>query len=130
MNIDELFTKTDDDDNKIICHRGKVELRLKGENGKARNIGNIYVGKKSGKLIYNKIVKPENLYRKFNAWGINYEIYKNVDAIIIHVSNSEKAYQIKTADVNIDYLHFKKIGFELQVFIRLNEWKEATFNNN
>jgi len=89
MNIDELFTKTDDDGNKLICHQGNVELRLKGEDGKARHIGRIYVGKKSGKLIYNKSVKPENIYRKYNAWGINYEIYKNVDAIIIRVNEEQ-----------------------------------------
>ena len=123
MNIDELFTKTDNDGNSLRCHRGNVELRLRNENGKVRKIGRIYEGKKTGKLIYKKYVKQENIYRKFNAWGINYEIYKNVDAIIIRVDNGDK-YQIITSEVEKDYLHFKKIGFELQVFVHLDEWKQ------
>ncbi len=123
MNIDELFTKTDNEGNELICHQGNVELRLKGEAGRTRKIGRVYRGKKSDKLIYKKYVKQENLYRKFNAWGINYEIYKNVEAIIIHTDNGDK-YRIITSEVEKNYLHFKKIGFELQVFIHLDEWKQ------
>lgn len=123
MNIDDFFTRKDNDGNQLFCHNGKVTLRLEFENGVARGIGTIYKGKKSGKLIYNKEVKTENIYHIYNAWGINYEIYKDVDAVIIHIKNSKDSYQIKTVEVDNDFLHFKKIGYELQAFVHLDEWK-------
>ena len=123
MNIDEFFTRKDKDDNRLFCRNGNVELKLKNEDDRVRKIGKIYEGKKSHKIIYNKVVKQQNLYQTYNAWGINYDIFSNVDAVIIHVKNTEDAYQIKTAEVDKDFLHFKKVGFELQVFIHLDEWK-------
>ena len=82
----------------------------------------MYVGDDSGKIIYNKEVENKNFYRNYYAWGINYEVFRLVDAVIIRNKDTKQKYFIRTADIDKEFLHFKKTGFELQVFVHIDNW--------
>ena len=122
MNLDEMFTRKDKDGNNLFCRNGNIELKLKNEDDRVRKIGRVYVGDDSGKIIYNKEVENKNFYRNYYAWGINYEVFRLVDAVIIRNKDTKQKYFIRTADIDKEFLHFKKTGFELQVFVHIDNW--------
>jgi len=116
--IDARFSFKDDDGNVYYCKNRHLFL-YQGQRKLA--IGKIV--SHNGELIYSKPEKEKDVFRKLNAWSIPYEIIKRVDRITLFTK--ENIYRIETAKIhnNSMFLHFKKTGFELKVYIPKSYWE-------
>ncbi len=106
-----------------ISRKGAIKLIL--PNGRCRNIGKLEV--KNGITIYFKRVSPRYIFKKTNAWGINWQILSRLpnDAVIMLKCTNGIMYSIYAYHARLygEFLHFKNKGFELQYFIPLKYWK-------
>jgi len=135
--------KTDKFGNKITIINGStIMLRLKKrDRKKSRNIGRLEQQSINGKniTIYTKHSKNSNIFRKDVSIGLNYELINLIKPDIIHltvdryVDDCGDIYPIAHFWITYNYLitsnllentflHFKQQGFELQLFIGLNEF--------
>lgn len=115
--IDARFSFRDSDGNLFYCKRRCLFL-YQGQRKLA--IGKIICHE--GKLIYSKQENEKDIYRKFKAWSIPYEIVKRVDKITFYTKN--KFYRIDTYKISTNsmFLHFKSSGYELKVYVPLDMW--------
>lgn len=113
------------DDNGIILDISRAgRLTLIFPNGSRRSIGAIK--RDNNKSIYTKSVTTKHIFKKTNAWGINWVILNQLGAggeVVLRCSNGI-TYSItaQKAKEHGSFLHFKNKGFELQYFIPLEFW--------
>ena len=89
--------------------------------GEARKIG--YLDDKS-KTLHVKRKRKKHLFRKYNAYGFCYYLISQAtrfDKILLQ--DEEGVYLIPNKVIleEGDFLYFKKIGYEKQIFLRLEE---------
>ncbi len=95
---------------------GHIRLKLTQES-RHRNLGVFYKNTKT----YFKVCKPENVFRKFNAFGFNENVIQVLKPTTVIVEMGGKEYKISFNDFDLykQYLNFRKRGFELQCFVPL-----------
>lgn len=101
----------------ILKKDGSLILRLKN---KKCTIGHI-----TGRILYITRKRLIHLHRASNSYGINRFVVDNAKTFDYIVLEDEFGrYKIPLADLrkrNNPHLHFKKVGFELQVMIPVDE---------
>lgn len=98
--------------------QSRLTLKLKAE-PKPRMIGTIR------DKIYYKIVTPNQVFHKFNAFGFCNDVivYLSPEGMIVYYK-SERYYISRERFDNVkQYLHFKRNGFELQCFVPIKFFK-------
>ena len=127
-NLNESFKNIRDDKGNILTlkNNGKriiIYLKLP-RLLKVKKIGTIDINKRLLKIRRNR---EKHLFKKFNAYGLNFYILKNgrtFDFIKI-IDNYETFILPKEfAEQNCKYLQFSKQGFELQGFISLDQLQQ------
>ena len=99
-----------------------VGIDLLLNRGQTRKIAVINM---STKTLYVKRSTKPHLHRKMNSFGFNYEIISNqifpFDQVHLTVDKKKK-YLISRSFIieNGQFLHHKKEGFELQIFLDIN----------
>lgn len=116
--IDARFSFRDSDGNLYYCKNRFLSFYL---GDKKLNIGKIIWHEK--KLIYSKPEKEDEKFRKLNAWSIPYEIVKRVDKVTFYTD--KYFYRIDTIVIHNRsmFLHFKKSGTELKVYVPIDLWE-------
>lgn len=119
---DNLYTMSDKMGNSLTCKDGYLSLKLVSEH-RVRSIGRIY--KHDGEFCYLKFQKQEDIFQKFNAWGFNHSLLRmlpmNTKVFVIDERNKYGARSSAILERG-KFLHFKKQGFELQIFMPLAEF--------
>lgn len=96
------------------------KLYLTEDKSEPKCIGRIAVG--SNNILYTKFEDEKNIFRKTNAWSINYQVLKHVD----HVH-----YETRTHDYHINkervleygkFLHFSETT-EKKIYVPLEYWE-------
>ena len=112
-----------DDDGELALDKtnGHILLRLASEPSRTRRIGCIARNKKGGELSYYKEEKEANVYRRKDAWSINYNIIKFLpsDESSINIKTEKYIYRItkkKALEVG-SFLYFKSSGIELKFYV-------------
>jgi len=125
---------TDNSGNRIVAmSRNKavsvIQLRIIGE--RARIIGN--VSHVTHTLILKRKVATHR-YRKLDAYGMNAELVRNsrvfgFDRVLMHLDNGrEFIFPVEYALEKGEYLNFKRVGYELQLFMRMSDLVEYERN--
>lgn len=124
--ITEQLNCVDSVGNKLIATPvgGMLQVGLKLANeSRVRDLGKLL--KRDNKIVYTKYVDEKNIFRKANAWGLNYKILSTLpDDASIELHSKTKSYTISVSEAkkNGKFLFFKEQGFEKQWFIPLNHW--------
>lgn len=109
-----MYSRVDKDGNKLsVSDEGKATLELSIED-RIRNIGVIRNG------TYTKYDEEKHIFRKLNAWSINWELFQLSNKIKI-VTN-EREYTINTGEISPRILHFRGAGIERKVYIPLKHF--------
>ena len=99
-----------------ISIEGSIHLSL---NGRRVFIGNVF--RRNGKMVYSKSVQKKNVFRKFDAWGLNHAVVKLLpdEAEIVLTSDEPKIYRTTKEMVLVrgEFLHFLENNCELQIFM-------------
>lgn len=98
-----------------------LSLQLEAEGGKKRKIGVIT---KSTRTIEIKRSLELHLMRKFNAYGFNEHVLVNAKTFdTIRLSDEERMWKIPVKFIidNGKHLIFKQQGYELQLFVTLEQ---------
>ena len=119
MDLDKLFTFTDEYGNVFCCRNRKITLQLKSEN-RVRNIGELIIYR--GAVIYKKFESEKQIFRKTNSWSLPKQIFNKVDGIWFYTNKNN--YKILTKDVkeHVKYFHFCDTGYEFKIYIPLDIW--------
>jgi len=121
--ITAVMAGSDDNGNKIGLFNGTIKLKLASE-GRTRDIGKLKVIK--GVLHYVKIMKEKHVFKKTKSWGLNDHVIQSLpeDCVVI-ISTERKKYQTTVKEVrkHADYLWFKTVGFERQIFMPLSKFE-------
>jgi len=109
---------------------GIVTLKLASECGRIRNLGCIAKNDKA-LLSYYKEEKEKDVYRKMDAWSINYNILKFLpnNESTINIKSETCIYRItkkKAMEVG-SFLHFQKSGIELKIYINRDHFVKENF---
>ena len=111
-----IYRKEDKDGNILsISSEGKVTLKLSKESPRIRNIGE-YSNKE-----YSKYDEEKHIFRKLNAWSINYEMFKISN--VITINTKQGSYKLDTKNVDGQLLTFKETGIETKIYLPLELWK-------
>ena len=112
-----------DEDGELVLDKntGNINLTLASEVTRIRKIGCIAKNKVDGSLSYYKEEKEKDVYRKKDAWSINYNILKFLpaDESTINIKTEKYIYRItkkKALEVG-SFLYFKKSGIELKFYV-------------
>jgi len=97
----------------MIGPAGRVKLNLIKET-RTRNIGTFQ------NKIYRKYDEEQHIFRKLNAWSINYEMFKISDKV--EVKTKKRTYTIDTTAIKGHILNFKDAGIERKIYIPLSLW--------
>lgn len=124
--LPEVFKSiTDVKGNQLICKdNGKriaITLKLVAEKGKGRRIGVINPKRRILEVRRNR---EEHLFRKFNGYGFNHKLLsdaKRFDNIMLNDNYERWLIPKQFILESKKYLNFLNGGFELQVFVSLDE---------
>lgn len=114
---DKLYTSSTD--KKVI-----LSLQLAAEGGKKRKIGTIT---KSTKTLIIRRRRADHLFRNGNAYGFNQYILKEAklfDTISLGDEFDNWKIPVKFILENGKHLNFKQQGFELQLFVSLEDLEQ------
>lgn len=116
-----LLDYTDKNGKRIIYkpeEGGKVYIDIDGE---VRAIGHILLGENN--IIYTKFEDETNIFRKTNAWSINYTILPHVD----HIHYDTRTYDyVITKERALEFgqfFHFQDTT-ELKLYVPLQYWEK------
>lgn len=122
--MDNIRSVEDEIGNLLLCKdngsRITVSLKLKSER-RYRKLGIINREQKSISIKRNS---GKHLMRKFSGYGFNHKLLvdsKTFDTIRLSDENSSWTIPKQFILDNGKYLNFKSQGFELQIFISLND---------
>lgn len=108
----------DEAGNKLIINGNKILIKFaKGRNAKLIGVINL-----ENRFIFVRRTRSKHLFKKLNAYGFCYRVIneaKKFDSV--KIADEFGAYLIPR-QVMLDegeFLHFKKQGFELQIFVNL-----------
>jgi len=103
----------------VVGNSGDIVLWLKSEK-KPRNIGKIYPNGIFLRTIYNE----NQIYHKLNAFGFNHQAIEAVQPKHIMIMYKKVKYVLSKEeyDKHKIFLEFSKIGFEKQVFVRIEDF--------
>ena len=120
------FTDKEGNNLKMVNPDGKLVLTLMSDKGKqVRHIGWIKKGKKS--FYYEKREPEKDRLRILDAWGVHFHILNNLPddgGMVFHTEKAPYIIDKKTAVDKGKYLHFKKAGLELRIFIPVKHWEK------
>ena len=106
-------------DNSIIISGNIISIQLKNE-ARTREIG--VINQKERYFAVNRI-REKHLFRKNNSYGFNHYILSNAkkfDSIRLSDDFGTWLIPIKLILEKGSFLHFNKVGFELQIFLTLD----------
>jgi len=111
---------TDDSGCLKVLGTGEVVLQLNSEN-RTRRLG-FLANNESGVLSYYKHEKEKDVFRKTNAWSINYNVlqYLPYPNSMINIKSEQGIYRIskeKALQVG-DFMFFKSSGIEKKIYVR------------
>lgn len=119
--LDALLNLTDEQGRKLIYRpedEGKIYLK---DGEELRCLGRILIGTKN--IMYSKFEDESNIFRKTEAWSINYSILKHVDHI--HYETRLHDYSI-SKEVALEYgqfFHFIE-STEKKVYTPIKYWNK------
>lgn len=105
------------------------DIYIKQDDGERRMVGYY---REENKTLYCKREKSRHLFRKFNAWGLDYrtiqslKIEKGLEKIKLYDEENSVAYQtnINTLDEYGKIRHFKP--HRKQIFLPLKYWNQPS----
>ena len=111
---------TDDSGSLKVLGTGEVVLQLNSEK-RTRRLG-FLANNESGVLSYYKHEKEKDVFRKTNAWSINYNVlqYLPYPNSMINIKSEQGIYRIskeKALQVG-DFMFFKSSGIEKKIYVR------------
>lgn len=111
---------TDDSGCLKVLGTGEVVLQLNSEN-RTRRLG-FLAKNENGILSYYKHEKEKDVFRKTNAWSINYNVlqYLPYPNSMINIKSEQGIYRIskeKALQVG-DFMFFKSSGIEKKIYVR------------
>ena len=111
---------TDDSGCLKVLGTGEVVLQLNSEK-RTRRLG-FLAKNENGVLSYYKHEKEKDVFRKTNAWSINYNIlqYLPYPNSMINIKSEQGIYRInkqKALDVG-DFMFFKSSGIEKKIYVQ------------
>jgi len=111
---------TDDSGCLKVLGTGEVVLQLNSES-RTRRLG-FLANNESGVLSYYKHEKEKDVFRKTNAWSINYNVlqYLPYPNSMINIKSEQGIYRIskeKALQVG-DFMFFKSSGIEKKIYVR------------
>lgn len=99
----------------------EVLLKIKGDS-RIRKIGTV---DKTKRILYMNRKRNAHLFIKGNAYGFNeYVLRTGTSFDKVHISDEYSSWLIPVEDIikkGRTYMHFKQQGFELQLFLSLEE---------
>ena len=105
-----------------------IMLKIKGDT-KIRKIGTI---DKAQRVLYINRKRNAHLFMKTNSYGFNdYVMRTGTTFDKVHISDEHDSWIIPVMDIlnkGRKYLHFKQQGFELQLFLSLEEMEQYKAN--
>lgn len=103
-----------------VLRTGEIELRLNSEN-RVRKLG-FFAKNEKGIVCYYKHEKEKDVFRKINAWSINYNVlfYLPEPNSLINIKSEKRIYRItKEKALSIgEFMFFKSSGIEKKIYIR------------
>jgi len=117
--LQKLLNYTDKNGRQIIYkpeEGGRVFIDIDGE---IRCIGHILLGQNN--ILYTKFEDEKNIFRKTNAWSINYTILQNVDDIHYETRTHDYVITKQRALEFGQFFHFEDTT-ELKVYVPLYHW--------
>ena len=118
-----MINKEDAYGNRLYQREDRVYLKLKDQ--RTRMIGKL--GESKGKTIYKKYVKPAHIMKINKSIGVCHALLDCLnedDWVVVSVENQGVVkLQVKDVFKYGGYLHFKKQGFEKQIFVPLKDWE-------
>ena len=111
---------TDDSGSLKVLGTGEVVLRLNSEK-RTRRLG-FLANNESGVLSYYKHEKEKDVFRKTNAWSINYNVlqYLPYPNSMINIKSEQGIYRVskeKALQVG-DFMFFKSSGIEKKIYVQ------------
>ena len=111
---------TDDSGCLKVLGTGEVVLQLNSEK-RTRRLG-FLAKNENGILSYYKHEKEKDVFRKTNAWSINYNVlqYLPNNNSMINIKSEQGIYRInkqKALDVG-DFMFFKSSGIEKKIYVQ------------
>ena len=111
---------TDDSGCLKVLGTGEVVLRLNSEN-RTRRLG-FLANNENGVLSYYKHEKEKDVFRKTNAWSINYNVlqYLPYPNSMINIKSEQGIYRVskeKALQVG-DFMFFKSSGIEKKIYVQ------------
>jgi len=118
--------------NELVIGGTEIVLWLAQKNSKnkrKRTIGEVATIV-DGRHMVKLRRKNEHVFLKADAWGLNWMLIDNLPLntpIMIHNTDTGRRYYLTVEEIKAkkDYLLFKEQGYELQVFIPLDQWNET-----
>jgi hypothetical protein len=111
---------TDDSGSLKVLGTGEVVLRLNSEK-RTRRLG-FLAKNENAVLSYYKHEKEKDVFRKTNAWSLNYNVlqYLPYDNSMINIKSEEYIYRItkeKALQVG-EFMFFKSSGIEKKIYVQ------------
>ena len=111
---------TDDSGCLKVLGTGEVVLQLNSEK-RTRRLG-FLANNESGVLSYYKHEKEKDVFRKTNAWSINYNVlqYLPYPNSMINIKSEQGIYRVskeKALQVG-DFMFFKSSGIEKKIYVQ------------
>ena len=99
---------------------GEVVLQLNSEN-RTRRLG-FLANNESGVLSYYKHEKEKDVFRKTNAWSLNYNVlqYLPNNNSMINIKSEQGIYRVskqKALEIG-EFMFFKSSGIEKKIYVR------------
>lgn len=113
-----------------VLYRDGSTIKLKLKEHSTRTLGKINTANKTFVVYRNS---KKHILFKLNAYGFNYEMLsmsKQIENVVI-TTETQTFYIVPLSFIlkEGEFLHFKKTGFERQIFINLDKIKQFKFGN-
>ena len=106
-----------------------VRVHLKTREG-VRDIGRVAYDK-NNIMVYQKDITLKHIFKKNDSIGFCYELIKHFDpeVICVRIQEERLIYRISKATFEAfkDFLFFKKVGFEKQVFVERKYFSKESY---
>jgi len=119
----------DEFDNELRVVNNRISLKFKDEKY-PRGVG--VINERNGFLFISRI-RAKHLHKKMNGYGFNHMILKQATKFDkIKLSDDFGTYLIPISVIleQGKFLHFKKQGFELQIFLHLDVMRKYNMYKN
>jgi len=83
------------------------------------------VERRGGIIKYLKQVKEKNRHRKTDSWGVCWAVLNKMPddgEIVFHSPEAVYSISVRRAKDKGQFLFFKRVGFEKQVFVPVKDW--------